>query len=317
MSRTVEIVGPETLDEILGRIEFNVRRSLVEMDLFSSAILKKQPAPEVVMKPAPSPVHVAASAPVKPDSRFIDSKSIDLEGEYAAMNKRFFGGKLGMYPMKWNRRSTSGAVVKWRKIPDCFGGEKFSIVSVEVSTSKNLTHQAFLNYLVHEMIHVALIERGIDDNHGPSFKKEMNRINSEDKNFHITVVVDREYEAAAGVSEYKPKDAWILVYHGPFSNKPHGAIVAVNKVQEFTKEIVPRYVSNNGQCQRDWNIDFYRHKAGWISGYQMTKRPGQYHIFKPEELSDLFANGKHVTTLKCMNQEDAIDWTVDFLKKSK
>lgn len=136
----------------------------------------------------------------------LDPKSVDLLKEYGKLNRKLFDGKLGIYPMKWNRRKGSGALVKWRRVggemkivPPGRGrrtwsrgavGGTIKILSVEVSTFYQSTIIGFYARLAHEMIHVFLLEQNIDDGHGKMFKSEMRRINAMNTGFKVDVRED-------------------------------------------------------------------------------------------------------------------------------
>jgi hypothetical protein len=160
----------------------------------------------------------------------IDPKRIDLQKEYAKLNAKLFDGKLGMYPMKWNRRKGAGALVKWRKV----GGEAklvppsgrrkrwrrertggvIKILSVEVSTFYQSTLLGFLSRLAHEMIHVFLLEQNIDDGHGKLFRAEMRRINAMNLGFEVKVsekVTDFEVE---GLKQKKGQRRGVIIMDG-------------------------------------------------------------------------------------------------------
>ena len=132
----------------------------------------------------------------------LDPKRVDLLKEYGKLNKKLFGDKLGVYPMKWNRRKGAGALVKWSweggRVQRRYGrergdrkrrveGAKVFINSVEVSTYYQSTIIGFYSRLAHEMIHVFLLEQGIDDGHGRLFKQEMRRINAMNLGFDIKI----------------------------------------------------------------------------------------------------------------------------------
>lgn len=135
----------------------------------------------------------------------IDPKRVDLQAEYAKLNKKLFNDKLGMYPMKWNRRKGAGALVKWRweggvvkrrtnrtrgdRRKQISGGQ-IKIRSIEVSTYYQSTIIGFISRLAHEMIHVFLLEQDIDESHGRMFLTEMRRINAMNLGFKIVVSED-------------------------------------------------------------------------------------------------------------------------------
>lgn len=129
------------------------------------------------------PVWEEAALPDVP----IDPASVDLQKEYGKLNAQLFDGKLGMYPMKWNRRKGAGALVRFQKARSWDGSFKLVIKGVEVSTYYQSTMIGFYSRLAHEMIHVFLIEQNIDNGHGHLFLAQMRRINAMKPGFEIKV----------------------------------------------------------------------------------------------------------------------------------
>ena len=144
----------------------------------------------------------------------IDPKRIDLQREYAKLNKKFFDGKLGMYPMKWNRRKTAGALVKWTRQRNADRSITCTITSIEVSTYYQSTILRFVARLVHEMIHVFLLEQNIDDGHGRLFKAEMNRINRMNPGFEVKLREDATNFAMTAKAKGKKVRRGVLLYDG-------------------------------------------------------------------------------------------------------
>ena len=124
---------------------------------------------------------------------YIDPKMIDMYDEYHRLNKKLYDGKLGTYPMKWNRTKGAGALVKGQKV-----GKEMKVTSIEVSTFYAQTLQGFRDRLAHEMIHVYFYEKNMDVNHTRPFVQEMNRINRMNAGVTVTLREDTRTDNIGG-----------------------------------------------------------------------------------------------------------------------
>lgn len=107
-------------------------------------------------------------------NKFVNINTFDLEEWYEKLNKYFWGGKLPMVPLRWNKAKTELGVVKW----DEKSGE---IDHLGISDQFKLTQEELLSVLAHEMIHIWQIKNNKSDGHGNNFIKEMERVNDKTK----------------------------------------------------------------------------------------------------------------------------------------
>ncbi len=157
----------------------------------------------------------------------VDPKDFDMKKEYARLNSLLFDEKLGLYPMKWNRRKGAGAITRLKR-----AGSFYVVTSVEMSTYYESTYQGFLNRLAHEMIHVFLHEMkdefAMKDSHrhGRMFRHEMKRINGMGKGFNINVREDVTGDTKVNVKKGREKRFGVLLVQG---NRGKGIIVFNDK----------------------------------------------------------------------------------------
>lgn len=237
---------------------------------------------------------------------YLDPKKVDLIKVYHKLNKMLFDGKLGIYPMKWNRRKSSGALVKFSKKEgikvgvdivhtkeelkaaltrqNFAKGEKatkfteIKILSIEVSTHTIFTMQALENRLAHEMIHVMHLEKGLDYGHNRHFISEMKRINSMGKGITVTIT---EAGDAKGVAYKGNKRFGVFIFK---SGGQTGVYVVPEKnMDAFADGMVllfPKYRFPTGR-----RYDVYISDVSELQGYpnpraKMKKLPSAQVIDK-------------------------------------
>lgn len=121
------------------------------------------------------------------DDEIVDFDEIDLQDEYDKLNGLIFGGKLQPVEMIWNTRRSAHGIVKAQR--NRRTGE-ITIQSLGMSKFLDVPYKVFKDTLAHEMIHVFLLQQGINDGHGYKFKSEMSRINSLGLGFNVSVTMD-------------------------------------------------------------------------------------------------------------------------------
>jgi hypothetical protein len=211
---------------------------------------------------------------------FIDFKDINLVQEYTRLNRMLFGDKLGIYPMKWNKRKTSGGFVRAKRSPD--GTEQ--ITDIQFSTFFATTYQVFLNRLAHEMIHVYLAEKQDafaskdSQRHGTLFKSEMKRINGMGKGFNIVKSERRENDVVNRSG--KKKRYGVLLIDGP---NDRDVIVFNDKALEGAFDSLLTFPQ--GWLER-YKLWFFYSMDDFLARYpvkrKIGKRFGTYDISKEE-----------------------------------
>ena len=106
-------------------------------------------------------------------------------------NRKYFDGLLSkdlkpLVAVRWSDgrlRNTAGFYRRSKK-----GGQHHSEIVLSTPLLINLPYSAVESTLCHEMIHAWIdLVLGIQEGHGPIFKKKMTSINSLQENFQITV----------------------------------------------------------------------------------------------------------------------------------
>lgn len=101
--------------------------------------------------------------------------TFDIKAEYQKWNKKIWGGKLPAVPLKWGHlKSVTGKVVVVMGRED--DPTTWKIKYLVLSDLLESTRDELSSTLVHEMIHVYLLASGVNENHGPQFRAELNRV---------------------------------------------------------------------------------------------------------------------------------------------
>lgn len=144
-----------------------------------------------------------AEAKQHTDDEIVDFDEIDLQGEFDKLNGLLFGGKLQPVQMIWNTRRSAHGTVKAQR--DRRTG-KITIKSLAISKFLDVPYKVFKDTLAHEMIHVCLLQQGINDGHGFRFKSEMSRINSMGLGFNVSVTLDSSSFELSKHAQVKAKE---------------------------------------------------------------------------------------------------------------
>lgn len=155
------------------------------------------------------------------DDEIVDFDEIDLQDEYNKLNSLIFDGKLKPVDMIWNTRRASHGVVKAQR--NRRTGE-IMIKSLGMSKFLDIPYKVFKDTLAHEMIHVFLLQQGINDGHGYKFKSEMYRINSLGHGFNVSVTLDSSGFELSKNAQAKAKE---LVFYLVESNSKKNMLVVV------------------------------------------------------------------------------------------
>lgn len=140
------------------------------------------------------------------DDEIVDFDQIDLQDEFEKLNSLLFGGIIKPVQMIWNTRRSAHGTVKASR--NRLTGA-ITIKSLGISKFLDVPYKVFKDTLAHEMIHVYLLQQGIDDGHGYRFRGEMNRINSMGLGFNVTVTMD---SSNFGLSKHAVAKAKELVF---------------------------------------------------------------------------------------------------------
>lgn len=171
------------------------------------------------------------------DEEIVDFDEIDLQDEYNKLNNLIFDGKLKPVQMMWDtRRSAHGTVKAQRNRLT----NEIVIKSLSMSKFLDVPYKIFKDTLAHEMIHVYLLQQGINDGHGYRFKSEMNRINSLGLGFNVSVTMDGSSFSLSKQAQAKSKE---LVFFLIDTNLKKNMLVVVtpNVFQKEGREIEKLY----------------------------------------------------------------------------
>jgi hypothetical protein len=219
------------------------------------------------------------------DKEYIDVTTKLLKQEYDYLNGKFFGNKLGNYPLKINKKKTAAGLTNLSVSYN--GSDKvYTVTSVEISIWQHVTMAALRSVIAHEMVHVYMAENGIEAGHGPAFVSEMNRINGSKPGFEIQLTrkVDDTEVAFKGGKKY-----------GVFLLKSEAAPNAFFKVDfKNTKnaaEALIVLIGNGFSPYKDFDV--------WISQYPILDK---YPVLRVSSLE----NGK-ISLYRLDKEDDRIE----------
>lgn len=150
------------------------------------------------------------------DNEIVDFNEINIQNEFNKLNTLLFNNEIKPVTMEWGRRkSAHGHVTATR---NRVTGE-IKIKKLSLSTFYNIPYRFFKDVLAHEMIHVYLLQKGLNVNHGLEFIQEMNRINAMGKGFNITVTSDASnFEVAKSNSKSNVELVFLVFDNGKSKN---------------------------------------------------------------------------------------------------
>ena len=124
----------------------------------------------------------------------------------------------------------------------------------------HVSYKVFKDTLAHEMIHVKLMQNGIDDGHGWRFQQEMRRINNLGLGFNVTVTMDDgNYEINKDI-QARMKEMVVAILDND-SRKNHIAVMAPNvyESQHVAMEELFERIVKSGKY-REVNIQYIKSK---------------------------------------------------------
>ncbi len=227
------------------------------------------------------------------EEEYIDPKKVNLQKEYNRLNKKLFDGKLGVYPMKWNKRKTSGALVSYKRRGKGRNAEILGITGIELSSFYSHTIQALRDRLAHEMIHVYWLEKGVDYGHNKYFESEMRRINKMNAGVAVTKTEVHGSDGNIGEASSKGKPVAVVVGSIDDHGDPSALVMPLNKHKEMAQQMYDK-VMRWGRAAKGWSFEMYQHDANWTQRFPVKRKMGgnlsMYEI-KSSEIDDLRKNG--------------------------
>lgn len=131
--------------------------------------------------------HILKEAREYTDNEIIDFNEVDLQHEFNKLNDLLFNGELEPIEMLWNRtRGVHGMVKAFKRRST----GQISISSLSISKFLDITYKHFKDVLAHEMIHIYWLQKNVNAGHDHRFISQMNRINSMNLGFNVTLKGD-------------------------------------------------------------------------------------------------------------------------------
>ena len=230
-----------------------------------------------------------------------EAEKINIEKYFDMFNKNFFSGKLVKnFKLKWNRsKLTSGNVVVIgnKREASNYWTIKELTLSYLIAGSENEQ----IEILLHEMCHVALIQRGISDPMNPHdivFKKELNRVRSAIKSKYPDVVIpDEEDDVTNKKVSDKIKGKEYLVGIISIDDKITG-------LQVFTVKNKDKVIDDVKEFPIGWwkstkiTYKFYLSDSNQLAKYKvMRKAPHKnfsYFDVTKDLIDEIMKNGKEI-----------------------
>lgn len=229
----------------------------------------------------------------------IDFNDINLSSEFNGLNDLLFRGEIVPIPIRWGLDKDRIGSLYYVK--DDAG--KYVIRGLRISKFYNLTYGQFKNTLAHEMIHVYLLQQGIDDNHDEPFLKEMNRINGMGLGFNITV--SEEFDDYPVISSHvKAKELVFFTFKYGGSNH---IILMTNDTYKNKYKLIANGFKSYGKENKDFVGSFWLSSNRLLRNFRIQKIIGDTikidfisgailnEILKDsKKLSEFSTNGKKV-----------------------
>jgi hypothetical protein len=131
--------------------------------------------------------HILKEAREYTDNEIIDFNEVDLQHEFNKLNDLLFNGELEPIEMLWNRTRGAHGMVKAFKRRST---GQITITSLSISKFLAITYKHFKDVLAHEMIHIYWLQKNVNAGHDYRFINQMNRINSMNLGFNVTLKGD-------------------------------------------------------------------------------------------------------------------------------
>lgn len=146
-----------------------------------------------------------------------NKQKLDLEKEFRYLNRKVFNGNIIKVPqLKWKQLKNKVGHIKWRRNED--EGTN-TIIELALTTFYNLPVETLRNILIHEMIHVYLVQEFENDpskitgknSHGEVFTKMMNDINKKFTEYNIQPTEDVDDYDVEETSVRKKKYYFVIM----------------------------------------------------------------------------------------------------------
>jgi len=205
------------------------------------------------------------------DDEIVDFNQIDLRAEFNNLNSQLFGSQIKIVPMRWNTSKSAHGKVRARMTKR--GNDIVKIETIDLTLSKffDIPYKFFKDTLAHEMIHLYLLQQNINDNHGPKFIAEMDRINKMGLGFNINVRNEIPF-AVSQQNITKPKDLVFLMFKKSGDQNLNLSVMNYATYKKEGKLISDIFVYNvNKSKYSDVNGEFYRTSSPALLRYSIQR----------------------------------------------
>lgn len=235
------------------------------------------------------------------DGEIVDFNEIDLKDEFDKLNALLFDNKVQPVLLKWdNRKGSFGHVRATRNRHT----KEINVEYLSMSQFRNVPYKKFKDTFAHEMIHVYLLQQGINDGHGWRFQSEMRRINNMNLGFNIVISEEGEFELASHIKDKQIKsNKQFVACVGEVDSKKN--LVAVMSPEVFQREgakiksLYERLIKA-GRI-RHVKFEFYKSKNIELFKYTQQRsfnRGFSYNFTTEEFVNSIKSEGEFITSFE-------------------
>lgn len=226
------------------------------------------------------------------DDDIIDFNEISLDNEYDKLNNLLFNGDCKPIKLLWGARKTAHGHVKAyiNRVT-----RQITLHSLTISKFYHITYKMFKDTLAHEMIHVYLLQKNINDNHGMLFQKEMNRINSMNLGFNVKIKSDSgELEISSNVKARNVIFSVISV-----GGKNIISVMTPNAYNDYGGQIsnIYQYTVKKGKY-KEILMEFYESNNKYLLNFKIQrsfKTGVTYHSIDENKLDELLKDSRKIS----------------------
>lgn len=242
------------------------------------------------------------------DNEIVDFNQINLQKEFDKLNTILFNDFLEPVTLGFDKSKNAHGVVKATR--NKLTG-KIDIKSLTISKFYNIPYKVFKDTLAHEMIHVYLLQQGINAGHGYQFIKEMNRINSMGLGFNVTVTNSTAFE----VSPENVKSNYKLVFSitRPRPDKMQLSVMTYDTYKKEAKKIGNLY-SNLIKAGKFMDVagEFYLSTSPALQSHTIQRkfeRSLSFAMIDKNQYEQLIAGAKPLSKFNCTKL--SCEWSGD------
>jgi predicted SprT family Zn-dependent metalloprotease len=233
------------------------------------------------------------------DDEIVDYNQINLQKEFYKLNGELFDDKIGDVKLEWNNRKTAHGFVRAsiNRIT-----KEVNIKMLSISRFYEIPYKFFKDVLAHELIHVYLLQKGINADHGKEFIAEMNRINNMGLGYNVTITADA---SKFGISQGAIKKMELVFVIMKMSNKLALAVMNYKTYKNEAKNISKIFnnLIKSGKY-KEVNAEFYISNSSLLQKEKVQRSfrsTISYRLITDEEFNTLKSNAKYLASFTCDN----------------